>query len=53
MGILEHLEILLQGMVTNPEIRLKDLSLSTASESQIALMLEKEAIFDFDLVSCN
>jgi hypothetical protein len=51
IGILEHLELLLQSMVTNPEVYLKDLSLLTASESQIALMLEEKVSFEF--ASCN
>jgi hypothetical protein len=49
--ILEHFKILLQGMVTNPEVRLKDLSLLTVTEQYITLRLEKEVNFDFDF--CN
>ncbi|MEM8721270.1 MAG: condensation domain-containing protein [Cyanobacteria bacterium P01_G01_bin.39] len=47
-GMLQHLEKLLQDMVTNPEVRLKDLSLLTPAQQQLSLMLEKEATFDFD-----
>lgn len=46
-GILEHFELLLQGIVTNSEVRLKDLLLLTISQSPLSLILEKEAIFDF------
>lgn len=52
-GILEHFRILLQGMVTNPKVRLKDLSLLTEREQHVTLMLEKEATFDFDFAACN
>lgn len=52
-GILMHLEILLQSMVTNPEVRLKELSLVTEREQCITLMLEKEVIFDFGFAQKN
>lgn len=51
IGIVEHFEILLQSMIANPEVRLKDLSLLTAAELHRSLTLEKEVIFDF--ASCN
>jgi len=50
-GILEHFKILLQGMVTNPEVSLKDLSLLTPAKQNMTLILEKEATFDFQFVS--
>lgn len=46
-GMVKHFEILLQSMVTNPEVRLKDLSLLTPAQLNRTLMLEKEATFDF------
>jgi hypothetical protein len=51
-GILQHFEILLQGIVTNPEVRLKDLLLLTERQ-YITLMLEKEVTFNFDFASRN
>ncbi|MEM7592464.1 MAG: condensation domain-containing protein [Cyanobacteria bacterium P01_A01_bin.83] len=51
-GMLQHLEKLLQDIVTNPEVRLKDLSLLTPAQQQHSLMLEKEMTFDFDFASC-
>lgn len=53
IGIAAHLEMLLQKIVTNSEVRLKDLSLLTTDDSNIALILEKEATFEFDFASCN
>jgi hypothetical protein len=47
MGILEHLKLLIQSLVTNPEVQLKDLSSLMSSESQIALALAAEVSFDF------
>ena len=46
-GILQHFEILLRGILANPNLRLKDLSFLTPVEQQIALMLEKEVSFNF------
>jgi non-ribosomal peptide synthetase component F len=45
--ILTHCEILLQGMLTNPNLQLKDLQLLTASQQRITSMLENEVTFDF------
>lgn len=45
--ILRHFEIVLQGMMANPEVRLKDLSLLSPVEQQLTQMLKKEATFDF------
>ncbi|MEM8676957.1 MAG: condensation domain-containing protein [Cyanobacteria bacterium P01_G01_bin.67] len=50
-SMLQHLEKLLQDMVTNPEVRLKDLSLLTPPQQQLSLMLDKEMTFDFDFAS--
>jgi len=47
--ILEHFEIILQSMVATPNVRLKDLTLSTPVEQQFAQRLEREVIFDFAL----
>ncbi len=48
-GILTHLQILLQRIITNSEVCLKDLSLRTEREEYIASMLEKQVTFDFSL----
>jgi hypothetical protein len=52
-GILQHLEILLQNIVANPQARLKDLSLLTQVEQEFTQILEREATFNFDFDSCN
>lgn len=46
-GILQHLEILLQTIVNNPELRLQDLSLLTPTEREFTQILEREATFVF------
>ncbi|MBD2665601.1 amino acid adenylation domain protein [Richelia sinica FACHB-800] len=46
-GILTHLQILLQNIISHPHICLKDLELITESEQQITSNLAKAAIFDF------
>jgi non-ribosomal peptide synthetase component F len=46
-GILKHFEILLQSMATNPEVRLKDLSLLTEREQYMTSLLEKQVTFNF------
>jgi non-ribosomal peptide synthetase component F len=50
-GILQHFEIVLQGILANPNVHLKDLSLLTPVEQHIALALEKEVTFYF--AGCN
>lgn len=52
INILEHLKILLEGMVTNPKVLVKDLSLLTEQKPQIRILnLEKEMSLSFDLIS--
>jgi hypothetical protein len=53
ISILEHFEILLQGIATNPNVLIKELSLLTPAEQYITSMLEKEVNFDFDFAVCN
>lgn len=54
INILEHLKILLEGIVTNPKVRIKDLSLLTEQKPHIKLLtLEKEMSLNFDFVSIN
>ncbi|MDZ8228269.1 condensation domain-containing protein [Nostoc sp. ChiVER01] len=53
IGILKHFKILLQNIATNPEVRLKDLSLLTEQEQQLKAMLEKQVTFNFDLALSN
>ncbi|MEM1394199.1 MAG: condensation domain-containing protein [Cyanobacteria bacterium P01_H01_bin.150] len=53
-NILEHLKILLEGMVTNSRVSLKDLLLLVKQKPHIDLFnLEKEMSLDFDCVSGN
>jgi hypothetical protein len=49
-SILRHFKILLEGIVTHPEVQLKELSLLTEPERQITFMLEKQVSFNFDLL---
>ncbi|MBD1806827.1 non-ribosomal peptide synthetase [Microcoleus sp. FACHB-SPT15] len=51
VGILEHFRIVLQSMATNPEVRLKDLSLLTADEQHMTFMWEQEATFDLSFAA--
>jgi hypothetical protein len=53
-GILTDFQILLQYIMTNPVIKIKDLSFSTSKQQQISIALEKEAtLLDWQLVSIN
>lgn len=49
-SILRHFKILLEGIVTNPEVHLKELLLLAERERQMTLMLEKQVSFNFDLL---
>ncbi|NEQ80726.1 MAG: non-ribosomal peptide synthetase [Moorea sp. SIO2I5] len=53
ISILNHFELLLQGMVNNPEACLKDLSLLTSAQQQLSLRLAKEMAFDWDFALCS
>ncbi|MEH2112697.1 condensation domain-containing protein [Nostoc sp.] len=54
MNILEHLKILLQGIVTNPRVRLKELLLLTEQTPHIKiLMLDKEMSLNLDFALIN
>lgn len=46
-SILRHLQILLEGMMTNPEVPVKDLLLLTEPGQHVRIILEKEVTFDF------
>ncbi|MEH1848658.1 MAG: condensation domain-containing protein [Nostoc sp.] len=48
-GILKDFEIVLQSMVNNPTVQLKDLSLLTHEQQQITSILEQEALFKWDV----
>lgn len=51
INILEHLKILLEGMVTNPKVRLKELLLLTEQTPHVKLLkLDKEMSLDLDFV---
>ncbi len=52
-GILKDIEMLLQGLITNPNIKIKDLSFLTPELQQIASRLEKEASFDWTFAPCS
>ncbi|MEH2170918.1 MAG: condensation domain-containing protein [Nostoc sp.] len=51
--ILKDIEMLLQGLITNPNFKIQDLPLLTPEQQQIALMLEKEVSFNWAFASCN
>ncbi|MGD1912881.1 MAG: condensation domain-containing protein [Rivularia sp. (in: cyanobacteria)] len=54
IDILEHLKILLEGMVKNPKVSLHELCFLIKQEPDIKLlMLEKEMSLNFDVVSSN
>jgi hypothetical protein len=44
---LSDFEILLQGIASNPDVPLKNLSFLTLEQQQIRASLEKEFCFDF------
>ena len=46
-GILQHFAILLEGIVSNPQARLQDLSLLTPTEQEFSQIIEREATFNF------
>ncbi|NEQ85456.1 MAG: hypothetical protein F6K26_36720 [Moorea sp. SIO2I5] len=50
---MNHFELLLQGMVNNPEACLKDLSLLTSAQQQLSVKLAKEMAFDWDFALCS
>ncbi|MEM7758016.1 MAG: condensation domain-containing protein [Cyanobacteria bacterium P01_A01_bin.40] len=52
-GMLQHLAILLQDMLNNPEARLEDLTLLTPAHKQLRQILAKEAILNSDFSSCS
>lgn len=47
-GILIDFQILLQSMVTNPDVRLQDLSLFTPIQQELSSILDQQVTFDFD-----
>ncbi|MEH2243334.1 condensation domain-containing protein [Nostoc sp.] len=49
-SILKHFEILLQSIVNNPTVRLKNLKVLSEKEQQIFINLEKEIKFDFNFL---
>jgi hypothetical protein len=50
--ILKDFEILLQNIATNPNIRLQDFQFFREREQGIALMLQRQATFNFDYLLC-
>ena len=50
-SILQHFELLLEGIVANPQARLQDLSLLTPTEQDFSQFLEREATFNFSACS--
>jgi Condensation domain len=54
INISKHLKILLEGMVTNPKVRLQELLLLIEQKPHVKLlMLEKEMSLNFDVISRN
>ncbi|MBD2345774.1 type I polyketide synthase [Anabaena subtropica] len=52
-GILKDIEMLLQGLITNPHFQIKNLPLLTPEQQQIAAILEKEVSFNWSSPSCT
>ncbi|MEB3210771.1 MAG: condensation domain-containing protein [Leptolyngbyaceae bacterium] len=52
-GILQHLELVLQAMVAQPNIQLQELQLLTATQRQLAQTLSIAMPFNFDLALCE
>ncbi|MFN6501582.1 MAG: condensation domain-containing protein [Nostoc sp. DedQUE01] len=50
-GIIRDFQVLLQEIINHPDIRIKELSLSTPQQQQILTALEKEASFDWELAA--
>jgi hypothetical protein len=48
-GIIRDFQILLQKIMNNPYVQIKDLSFSTPQQQEISTTLEKEASFDWEL----
>ncbi|MEH1968901.1 condensation domain-containing protein [Nostoc sp.] len=48
-GIIRDFQILLQQIITNPYVQIKDLSFLVPQQQQITTVLEKEALFDLEL----
>jgi len=51
--ILQDFSLLLQNMVNNPQVRLKDISILSEEQQRKFSRLAKEATFDFDLITCT
>ncbi|AFY44051.1 type I polyketide synthase [Nostoc sp. PCC 7107] len=49
-GILQDIEMLLQGLVTNPHFQIKNLPLGTPEQQQNSAILEQEISFDWSSV---
>ncbi|MDZ8262387.1 condensation domain-containing protein [Nostoc sp. ChiQUE01b] len=52
-GILKDIEMLLQGLITNPHFKIKNLPLLTPEQEQIASLVEQEASFDWAFALSN
>ncbi|MDZ8184109.1 MAG: condensation domain-containing protein [Nostoc sp. ChiSLP02] len=50
-GIIRDFQILLQKIINNPNIPIKELSFSTSQQQQILTALEQEASFDWELAA--
>jgi Condensation domain len=51
-GIFQDIQILLQQLISNPKLQIKDLSFLSREQQRNALILEKEALFDWNLDLC-
>ncbi|MEL6438031.1 MAG: condensation domain-containing protein, partial [Cyanobacteria bacterium J06621_8] len=50
--ILNDIKILIQQLVTNPDIRIEDLTFLTSEQQQQAAILERQASFDWEFDLC-
>ncbi|MEH2354889.1 condensation domain-containing protein [Nostoc sp.] len=50
-GILRDIEMLLQSLISNPNVKIKDLALLTPEQQKIASELEKEASFNWAIAA--
>ncbi|GJD16868.1 nonribosomal protein synthetase condensation domain [Rivularia sp. IAM M-261] len=51
IGIIEDIEMLLQRLITNSNVKIKDLPFLTLEQQQVTSMLEKEALFNWAFAS--
>jgi hypothetical protein len=52
-GILQDVQILLQQLITNPEVKIKDLSFWTLEQQEKASILKGKVVFDWTYALCS